>query len=198
MILTNETLQTAIKRMNTDCRLIYHNGGQWILRQMALSVFQTIEGSWKVLNCQHGNSHPPSVDRHWMVWAVTPQLPQTAQCSQLQTAPTAHRSSEQPAFDLGTKPAICCQMMTVTCPLDYVYQEPSRDCCQHRLNSVRPSSGESFHKHLPASWNVQSPSKVFNDRTFDKNYATQERDKLFLVWVRDGYTRNKWRRKPEP
>lgn len=165
---------------------------------MALFVFQRIEGSWKVLNYQQENSHPPGVNRHCTVGAVTPQLPHTTPCSQLRTAPTAYRPSEQPAFDLGTKTAIYCLMMIVTCPLDYVYQEPSRDCCQHRLNSLRPSSGESFHKHLPASWNVQSPSKVFNERTFDKNYAMQERDKLFLVRVRDDYTCNKWRSKPEP
>lgn len=108
---------------------------------------------------------------------------------------------DKPASDLGTKAATCCQMMTVTCPPDYVWvwdRELSHDRCQHGLNTLRPSSGESFHKHCQPLETFNLLSKVFNERAFDKNYATHEHDKLFLVRVRDGCTCNKWRSKPGP
>lgn len=67
--------------------------------------------------------------------------------------------SDKPAFDACTAPAMCCQMMTVTCPADcgcVGYQEPSHDHCRHRFRSERKLWGK-LTKALPASFNVQSP-----------------------------------------
>lgn len=79
--------------------------------------------------------------------------------------------SDKPAFDLCTEPARYCQMRTVTCPPDCIcvgYQEPSHDRCRHWLHWVRPSSEESFPKHCQRLETFNLPSKVFNERTFDK------------------------------
>lgn len=44
----------------------------------------------------------------------------------------------------------------------------------------RPSSGQSVHKHCQCLETFDVPSKVFNERTFDKSDATQEYDELFF------------------
>lgn len=90
--------------------------------------------------------------------------------------------SDKPAFDACTAPAMCCQMRTVTCPADcgcVGYQERPHDHCQHRFHSETKLWGK-LTKALQVSFSIKT-SKGFNERTFDKNYATWEYDKLVLV-----------------